>query len=317
MAQHRAAAGVGGVGLSLDHSADALHELGPALDLFETLDLDSVEIFLPALGVITGGRIRKGPLTQMRRVCADRPFGLTVHGPLSCNLGDRPNARLHRDICRTTLEVAAETGASLMVLHGAHVPDPTPARIADAMACEREGLTTLGQIAEATGVVIAVETVYPDEGAWAASPRELAAQLDAVDHPWIGATLDFSHAALNGARRGFDMVAEMADLAPHARHLHVHDSFGLPAAFRPWSHGDAMMFGFGDLHLPPGAGTLPWDELATLPYGGPALANLELNKRWRAEWPESIAWARRWVESIRAAGRHARPARAASGSRRA
>ncbi|MGF1659700.1 MAG: TIM barrel protein [Rubrimonas sp.] len=293
------ASALAGVGLSLDHSADALQELGPALDMFEKLDLDSVEIFLPALGVVMGGRIRRGPLMQMRRVCADRPFSLTVHGALSCNLGDRPNAQLHRDIVRATIEVAAEIGAPLMVQHAAHVLDPTPARVADALACEREGLAELAATAQAAKVVVAVETVNPDATAWAASPRELAAQLDAAASPWIAATLDFSHAALNAARRGFDMVAEMRDLARHARHLHLHDSFGRVPAFRPWSHGDAMMFGFGDLHLPPGAGALPWDALAGLPYAGPAIANLELNKRWQPEWPEALAWARRWVAQAR------------------
>ena len=306
---HAPDAAVTGVGLSLDHAADALQELGPALDMFEKLDLDNVEIFLPALGVIMGGRIRRGPLTQMRRACADRPFSFTVHGALSCNLGDRVNAALHRDIVRATLEVAAEIGASLVVQHAAHVLDPTPARIAEALACEREGLAELAATAEATRVVLAVETVNPDPAAWTASPRELAAQLDAVADPWVGATLDFSHAALNAARRGFDMVEEMRDLARHARHLHIHDSFGRAPAFRPWSHGDAMMFGFGDLHLPPGSGAMPWELLAALPYAGPALANLELNRRWQPEWPEAIAWARRWVERTRD---HAREAARAS-----
>lgn len=283
-----------GVGLSLDHVCDALGDLGPALDMFEAFGLDSVEIFLPALGVITGGRVRPAALAAMREACADRPYALTLHGPLCCNLGDAANAALHRDVALRCVETAAETGARLVVLHACSAH---PEAAEEALAVEAEGLAALAPAAAAAGVVIAVETMFPDPGGWTPSPAELARTLAEVDSPWIGATIDFSHAWLNAGARGFDYLAEMAALAPHARHLHIHDSFGRPAPFRPWSRGDATAYGFGDLHLPPGAGSVPWEALAALPYGGPLVANLELDKRWAAEWPDAIDWTRRWARS--------------------
>jgi sugar phosphate isomerase/epimerase len=289
-------AGVSGVGLSLDHVCDALGDLAPALDLFESFDLDSVEIFLPAIGVVVGGRIRPAALAAMRAACADRPYALTLHGPLCCNLGDAANGALHRDVARRSIESAAETGARLLVLHACHAhPEAAEA----AMDAEREALVALAPELAAAGVTLAVETMFPDPGGWTPSPGELARTLADVDSPWIGATIDFSHAWLNAAIRGFDYLAEIAALAPHARHLHIHDSFGRPAPFRPWSRGDAMSYGFGDLHLPPGSGTVPWRALSALPYGGPSVANLELDKRWAVEWPESIAWTRAWAAGER------------------
>jgi sugar phosphate isomerase/epimerase len=294
--------GVTGVGLSLDHMADTLSELGPALDGFEALGLDSVEAFLPALKVVIGARIRRAQLAEMKAACADRPFALTLHGPLALDLGDWRRAALHLDVARAMLEVGGEIGARLLVIHATIAPSLEPDAIARARAAEREALAALAPAARATGVVIGVETVYAREHEWTASPAELAETLAAVDDPAVGATVDFSHAFLNATARGYDLLESLAALAPHARHLHVHDSFGRPPAFRPWSHGDSLAFGFGDLHLPPGAGSLPWDALAALPWAGPAVANLELNRRWASEWPEAIRWTRAWIGGMAEAG---------------
>lgn len=290
--------GVAGVGLSLDHAADSLGELGPALDRFERLGLDSVEIFLPAMAVVLGGRVAPGRLRELRRLCADRPFGITFHGPLSSDLGDRANATLQRDTVRAGIEAAGACGGSLYVLHAAVVADADPSTVESALAAERDGLAALAPLAAAAGVTIGVETMFAREGEWTASPAELARQIEAVGHPAIGAVIDFGHTYLNAALRGFDPVAEIAALAPHARHLHLHDNFARPPRFRPWTRGDAMSFGFGDLHLPPGLGALPWDALSAIPYAGPGVANLELDARWEPDWPAAIAWTRGWLDRI-------------------
>jgi sugar phosphate isomerase/epimerase len=287
------------VGMSLDHTADTLQELGPALDLFETLGVDSVELFLPSLGVVVGAGVRAGQLAELRRLCADRPFAITAHGALSVNLGDVESKRLQRDVVRASVDACGAAGIRLLVQHAMHCPFERRA-IDLALGCEREALAALGPEAAAAGVVLAIETMYPDPGRWTPSPAELAAQLGAVDAPAVGATVDFGHSWLNRGHRPFDYLAEMAELAPWAAHLHIHDNFGRPALFRPWSRGDAIMLGFGDLHLPPGAGDVPWDALARLPWRGRMTANLELDKRWMPEWRGAIGWARDWA--ARAAG---------------
>lgn len=293
MAEAATARGVRGVGLSVGFGAEGLDDLGPALDRFAALALDSVEIFLPSLGVVAGARVRPAALATLRRICADRPFALTLHGPLGGNLGDPAHQAVQRDATRACLEVGAAIGATALVQHAAVLRGDGPdARARD---CEIAALRALAPEAAAAGVTLCVETMFARDGEWTAAPHELAATLAAVNSPWVGATIDFGHALLNAKRRGFDYLASLAALAPHARHLHVHDNFGQLAPFRPWSRGDAILFGFGDLHLPPGAGAAPWAALAGLPYGGPAIANLELDARWRGEWPEAIAWTRAWI----------------------
>lgn len=291
--------GLTGVGLSIGFGAEGLAQLGPALDQFAALDLDAVEVFLPSLGVVVGGSVRPAALAELRRICADRAFALTLHGPLGGNLGAPEHVATQRDVLRACLEVGAEIGAVALVHHAAVLRTEGPdARARD---CEITALRSLAPDAAAAGVPICVETMYARAGEWTAAPHELAETLRAVDSPWIAATLDFGHALLNAAGRGFDFLASVAQLAPLVRHLHIHDNFGRHPGFRQWSRGDAIMFGVGDLHLPPGAGAAPWPALAALPYGGPALANLELDARWRHEWPEAIARTRDWIAQGRAA----------------
>ena len=297
MAERRRADGpVSGVGLSIDHAADSLGELGPALDRFETYAPDSVEIFLPAMGVVIGGGLQRRRLAELRRICAGRPFAVTLHGPLSGDLGDRANADVQRATARAGLEAAGELGARVYVQHQTIAPSADRRVVADRLACEREALAELAPAAEAAGVLLCVETMFAHQGEWTALPHELAAQLAAIGSPAVGAVIDFSHAALNATARGAALQPSLAALAPHARHLHIHDSFGRPPPFRPWTRGDAMSFGFGDLHLPPGDGDLDWDAFADLPFAGAGIvANLELDSRWTPEWPDVLAWTRDWM----------------------
>ena len=299
------------VGLSLDHLADSLAELDQALETVATLGVESVEIFLPALGVVLGGRLQRRRLAELRRICEGRPFGFTLHGPLSADLGDRANAALQRAVAEAGLEAAAAIGATVYVQHQTIAPDQAAAH--DRLACEREALAALAPVAKDAGAVLGVETMFCRPGQWTALPHELAEQVAAVGHPAVGAVLDFGHAALNAGARGAELLGSLAPLAPLARHLHIHDGFAQFETFRPWTRGDAMSFGFGDLHLPPGDGDLDWSAFATLDLSAARVANLELDRRWALDLPEAVAWTRRWIEE---GPRLRRPRRRAAGERR-
>lgn len=288
-------AAITGVGLSTADFANRLRDLGPCLDWFETLGIDSVELSLMAFEVVGGGRVYADRLAELKRICADRPFSFTVHGPVNSTFTDRRHLEIQKAACLASIDVAGALGASVLVHHAGLMPQVTPAQRAGLTAMEREALAEMAGPAEAAGVILAVETVFGRDGQWTHSPQELAAQIAAVDRPSIRATIDFSHAFLNAADRGFDALASLEALAPLARHLHVHDSFGVPKTFGAYNRGEAIGFGIGDLHLPPGRGTLPWDALAALPYGGPTIANLELTDRHREEVEAAIAWTRAWI----------------------
>jgi len=284
-----------GVGLSTADFANRLAELGATLDWFETLGVQSVELALLAFEVIGGCRVYPDRLAELKRICADRPFSFTVHGPINSTFADATHLALQKACCRACLEVSGELGASVLV-HHASIQDPlTAAQRADLAAMEAEALAEMADPAAEAGVILAVETLFGRIDKWTYSPAELAGLIARVDHPNIRATIDFSHSFLNGAERGFDALEELNALAPLTRHLHVHDSFALPRSFSTYSRGEAIGFGLGDLHLPPGRGSLPWDALAGLPYAGPTVANLELTTRHRDEVANAVAWTKAWI----------------------
>ncbi len=61
----------------------------------------------------------------------------------------------------------------------------------------------------------------------------------------------------------------------------MHDSFGRADAIWMYHDSEKTAFGHGDLHLPVGWGSIPWDDLmaaCTFPEG--VMFNIELNQRY-------------------------------------
>ncbi len=69
------------------------------------------------------------------------------------------------------------------------------------------------------------------------------------------------HAALAAGFFGFDYLEECAEAAPLVRHVHLHDNLKRScSSVDPANYGDPV-YGVGDLHLPPGYGSIPLAEL--------------------------------------------------------
>lgn len=256
--------GVAGFGISAKKVAPDLSNLGSILDRFVAVGCTTAELPIAEFNIVVGGRIRREPLELLLRICRDRPLRYTVHGPLAINLFVEPD-RLpqHIQVLTAALEATGELGALHYVMHTGYVPTT---RIGDAEAAydrQREHLARLGDLARRLDVVICVENVFPgfDGDQYTASPSRLAAEIAAINHPFVAATLDVSHARLHAAATGGDYLAEIVELAPFARHLHLHDSFGRPDDIWAPSAGEKLAMGIGDLHLPLGWGDIPWDEV--------------------------------------------------------
>src|ERR687893_679767 len=136
------------------------------------------------------------------------------------------------------------------------------------LAAERLALRQAGDIAGELGVEIAVENYYPElpivRGAvydYSVWPSELAEQISAVDHPAVGICLDVGHAALASEVFGFDYIEECAAIAPLVRHVHLHDNLQKTNLTGEPPLSEHPVYGLGDLHLPPGRGTIPLEDL--------------------------------------------------------
>ena len=278
------ATGVLGTGISARPGPPDLSGFGDNLDKAQALGVECIELATYDLDLVVGGRIRRDQLAAVKRLSAGRGVTYTVHGPLAINLFDAPwRLQRHLDVLEASLDVAAELEAIHYVMHTGLVARDQQGGIEAAYAQQRECLARVGDVARERGIIVCVENLFGGyEGkVEAAAPARLAQELKAIDHTHIQATLDFSHAYLNLAYRGGDLVAECAALAPFAKHLHIHDSFGRQDDIWMFTTGERLAFGHGDLHLPVGWGDIPWNTLMdTCQFPAGVVFNIELQDRY-------------------------------------
>jgi sugar phosphate isomerase/epimerase len=274
------------VGLSAEKRAHDLSDFGAELDAIEALGVDSIEIPLYDCDVVVGGRIRRPQLDALKRACAGRACGYSVHGPLGINfMTDAWRLPRHFEVLLASLEAAAELGAGNYVLHSGMAPTQQGDGLEDAYARQRDYLWRAGEAARPLGLHVCVETLFGgfDGALVVPTPARLARELATVGHPHVAATIDVSHAYLRldwlGARDS--LVEEIQALAPFGRHLHLHDSFGRQDDAWMYTSGERLAFGHGDLHLPVGWGDIPWRRLMeTCAFPPGALFNIELEQRY-------------------------------------
>ena len=61
---------------------------------------------------------------------------------------------------------------------------------------------------------------------------------------------------------GFSLADACRALSPWIGHLHFSDSTGTPATFPLTHEGERAFFGVGDMHAPPGMGSIDFEALA-------------------------------------------------------
>ncbi len=269
------------------------------LDEAAELGVEFVELSLFAMDLIAGGRVISSQLRRLKEALAGHDLRYTVHGPIAINLMQVQHLKRHLAVARATVEVAAEIGALHLILHTGHLSARNKAAIEDAYAHQRDALASLGQLAAPHALIIAVENVFMIEpDSHTALPSRLAREIEAINHPNVRACLDFSHGAINCSTQGADFLSEAKELARVAKHLHIHDSFGDPLQLRTVNRSERLAFGLGDLHLPLGWGTLPWQEMMSqFAFEPNVIFNLELPAPYLFALEESLGAMRGLIET--------------------
>lgn len=296
--------GAFGTGISAYKRAPDLSDFADELDMIERLGIEAIELPTYDMDIVVGGRIRRAQMEALKRACAGRSVAFTVHGPLAVNFMDEPwRLARHQEVLAASLEVAAEVGAVTYVVHSGLAPSGQAAGMDAARERQRDWLSRAGDVARGLGITLCVETLFSYGGARQTNtPARLAEDLATISHPNVMATIDFSHSYIqldNEGRRGH-LVAEAAALAPYARHLHIHDSFGRQDDIWMYTEGERLAYGHGDLHLPVGWGDIPWDaliEACTFPEG--VVFNIELEKRYWYAAEDCVAATKRLASAAR------------------
>ena len=249
---------------------DGVTGLAEDLGALKSAGTDFVEIWPQNLGVILGGSLDTNRLRAVGELLLGAELSYTVHAPLEVNLMDLTNHGLQREVLDASLRFAESIGAEVVVCHAGQRVGARDARysMGDQLSAEQAALREAGGLAEEFGVTIAVENYYPERpilrGAvydYSVWPSQLAEQISTVDHPAVGICLDVGHAALAAGFFGFDFIEECATISPLVRHVHLHDNLQRTNLTGEPQVSEHTAFGLGDLHLPPGRGTIPLEDL--------------------------------------------------------
>lgn len=293
-----------GIGLSIPVAHPNYADLGENIDRALAAGVTFVELPLQSLDVIVGARLLKPRVAEVARIVADRPARTTLHGHLGINLMEEPHLiGLHLDVLKANIEVAQAVGAIHLVIHSGFTRPLQQSAIELAYDRQREALASIAGMAADAGVVVCVECIFTyDKERHHPLPSRLATELGLVNHPAIQATFDFSHGYINSTLNGADFLAEARALAPFAKHLHLHDSFGRPKDFWTYTLTEDLAFGAGDLHLPLGWGDIPWAAIAeTCRFPAGVVGDIELQQRFWSELPETVRLAGDFTGSLRSA----------------
>ncbi|CAN5713636.1 sugar phosphate isomerase/epimerase [soil metagenome] len=263
---------------------------------------DFVELLLTDLGVILGGRLDGTRMAQVSETLFEANLAYTVHAPLEADLMDLGRQELQKEVLMSSVRFAGGIGAGTVVCHAGQRVASRDARfrLKDQLSAERTALREIGDTAAELDVTVAVENYLPDRQVlrgevydYSTWPSDLAEQISAVDHPAVGICLDVGHAALAANFFGFDFIEECAVAAPLVRHVHLHDNLEKNCAnVDILDYGDPV-YGVGDLHLPPGRGSIPLAELfRRLDFPTDPSCCVELSPGLFREVPEALFAAR-------------------------
>lgn len=259
------------------------------------LGVDTVELGLTSIDLISGGRILPERLERLVAITRQFDFRYTVHGLVSSNFMDPDTAAYQMAAAKALVEVCDRVDARILVQHSGALRADQLVERANADVREREALTELAEFARPYGVRIALENIFTTElGQYRQTPVEVAETVKALNHPNVVALIDFSHAYIESTYKGLNFREQIAAMAPVAGHLHVHDSFGRPQGFyKPFHPQENTAMGIGDLHMPIGWGDIEWDSIfAELDFLPGTVMMMEIGPRHRSEQPESLRRAR-------------------------
>jgi sugar phosphate isomerase/epimerase len=255
----------------------------PRLKSYEAAGFSYLQVRIPSRELLSDEHVLHAHASTLRDSLRLTGLRLIVHAPDDLLAGTHE----HDGQLDGALRYAALAGSDLLVYHGARVPVGHPA-VRARLTGEEHSLRRHVRRARELGVRIAIENlapVYPgiehvshDPGAVA----RLARRLDSDD---VGICLDIGHAHIAAGYADCELAELVEPVLDQVLLFHVHDNFGArPEAPRAGGIEPVRL----DLHLPPGAGSVPWPALAPMLARHPAPLQLEIHPSKRPE-PATLA----------------------------
>ncbi|HEY5318774.1 MAG TPA: sugar phosphate isomerase/epimerase [Solirubrobacteraceae bacterium] len=185
------------------------------------------------------------------------------------------------------LSYACIAGSELIVYHGARIPI-AESSVRDRLADEERSLRRALRRAATLGVRIAIENlapVYAGVEHVCHDPSAVARLVRRLDSEHAGMCLDIGHAHIAAELAGCGILELVDPVLEQVFLFHAHDNLG--ARTRGPCRGGIEPLRL-DLHLPPGAGTVPWRQIAPRIAAHLAPVQLEIHPAGRPE-PGTLA----------------------------
>jgi sugar phosphate isomerase/epimerase len=283
-----------GISLKTPENVFTPGQIETTLGMLGQLGYTLVEIDPGLFPLIFNGELRKPQLADFLEVTRRSGLRFSVHGLGRLNLAYDHRHALCKKIMRTQIELCAAMGATRLVYHsglqaldevhcGVRTTLLTAQELEEGAQREVAAFKDLAPVAADAGVIICMENLDPhlwehalirsfglpsseiDRHLARLRIGPIARQLEAINHPNVGMTLDVGHLYMASKNLGFSYLDAVSEAAPWVRHLHVSDNFGTLDEGRP-SERDRWAFGEADMHMPPGWGSIPYPEVfARLP----------------------------------------------------
>jgi sugar phosphate isomerase/epimerase len=261
-------------------------QLERALDFARELDYTMVELNPAPYALIINGELNRRSLADFVAVLRNFNLRYSLHGLPRLNLAYDMRHELCKRIMACQIEICRLAKISILVYHsglqaldelryGMRSAPLTDDELQAGADREVSAFRELAVLAADAGVTIGMENGDPHLWEYAllkshGLPRTLlpkhharlqiepiVRQLEAIDHPNVGLTLDVAHLYIAAHELNFDYLAAIEAAAPWVKHLHANDNFGkLDSGVDQES--DRWAFGEADAHLPPGWGTIPF-----------------------------------------------------------
>jgi sugar phosphate isomerase/epimerase len=253
----------------------------PLLRSYESAGFAWVQIHTPPRPMLADRERSRRYARALRTALDPHGLRLLLHAPDDLSAGTIEHDRAFDGL----LDHAAEAGAEIVVVHGMDFPiaegSSAAARLDGRLAAEERSLQRFAARAEVLGFTLALENRAP---VWPASPvlphvgydvfalRDLVRRIGS---PALGLLLDVGHAHICAALRGESAERAVRAALEDAVAFHLHDNLGARRHDLGAPGVDPLRL---DLHLPPGAGCLPWDRLGPLLADHPAPLVLEVER---------------------------------------
>ena len=292
------------IGFTLKTLNGQIRDFEKQLIFFEELGASSVEIPLYELDIICGKKIIKDELHLLKKILRNSSLNFSLHGSMSVNLMDELYIDDHIEVLKRDIEVSEAINSKILVTHFGYTNiaiHDDKNKYEKILKNQTDIYYKLAEFAKAHNVILAIENLFPfTSTSYAPIPSEIAKEISSLNHPNARTTIDFSHAYLNCKHNKVNYIEQLRTMVPITEHLHIHDSFGKLKIMNTHIHSEDVTYGQGDIHLPLGWGSIPFEKIfSTFSFSPNIFLNFELSKRYQEYFKSSFDTANNLIKLMK------------------